>query len=80
MKSHEHSNPHLNAIQSWMDLKMSISKNSIIDKTYQMAIEKEKQHWKDVMIRIIAAIHYLGKHNDALRGSSDFLNSKHSGL
>lgn len=52
---------------------------STLDKAHQSAIKKEKQHWKDVIIRIITAIHYLVKHHDALKGSSDVINTEHRG-
>ncbi|XP_008187309.1 zinc finger MYM-type protein 1-like [Acyrthosiphon pisum] len=79
LKSHERSSLHLKSVQIWMELKLRISENSTIDKAYQSAIEKEKQHWKNVMIRIIAAIQYLAKHNDAFRGSSDVVNTENNG-
>lgn len=65
--THEQSNSNLNSIQKCMELKMVISHNCTIDKAHQTAIEKEKQHWREAMIRIIAAIHFLAKHHDALR-------------
>ncbi|KAF0706211.1 zinc finger MYM-type protein 5-like, partial [Aphis craccivora] len=79
LKSHEHSSLHLKAVQTWMELKLRISENSTIDRAHQSAMEKEKQHWKNVMIRIIAAIQYLAKHNDAFRGSSDVVNTENNG-
>lgn len=79
LKTNEQFSSHLNSIQKWMKLKMRISHNFTIDKAHQTAIEKEKQHWREVMIRIIAAIQFLAKHHDALRGSSDVINEKSNG-
>jgi len=79
LKSHERSSQHLKSVQIWMELKLRISENSTIDKAHQSAIEKEKQHWENVMIRIITPIQYLAKHNDAFRGSSDVVNTENNG-
>lgn len=58
---------------------MRITKQTTIDQNHQMVNEKEKQHWKDVIKRIIAVIHYLAKRNDAFRGSSDTLFTNNNG-
>ncbi|KAL4083689.1 hypothetical protein QTP88_029005 [Uroleucon formosanum] len=42
-------------------------------------IEREKTHWRNVLKRIIAAIHYLAKHNEAFRGTSDVIFTKNNG-
>lgn len=52
---------------------------SIINKTNSEINEKEKIHWKNVLKRIIAAIQYLAKHNDAFRGTSDVIFTKNNG-
>lgn len=42
-------------------------------------IEKEKAHWRNVLLRVLAAIQYLAKNNDAFRGCSDVLYEKNNG-
>jgi len=79
LKVHERSKPHIIAAQKWIELKTRISKSQTIDKVQQIAIEKEKTHWKNVMIRIISVIHYLAKHNSSFRGSTDVLYEKNNG-
>ncbi|XP_025192468.1 zinc finger MYM-type protein 1-like [Melanaphis sacchari] len=79
LKVHERSKPHIIAAQKWIELKTRISKSQTIDKVQQIAIEKEKTHWKNVMIRIISVIHYLAKHNGSFRGSTDVLYEKNNG-
>ncbi|KAL4101295.1 hypothetical protein QTP88_021315 [Uroleucon formosanum] len=79
LKVHERSKPHIIAAQKWNELKTRISKSQKIDKVQQIAIEKEKTHWKNVMIRIISVIHYLAKHNSSFRGFTDVIYEKNNG-
>lgn len=52
---------------------------STIDKKKLEFIEKEKVHWKHVLKRILAGIHYLASHNDAFRGPLDEIDTKNNG-
>jgi len=79
LKVYERSKPHIIYAQKWIELKTRISKSQTIDKVQQIALEKEKTHWKNVMIRIISVIHYLAKHNSSFRGSTDVLYEKNNG-
>lgn len=38
--------------------------------------KKEKNHWRNVLTRIICTVQFLSKHNDAFRGSSDKVCTK----
>ena len=40
-------------MNDWIDLEMRLLKNKIIDKNVQEQINKEKDHWKKVLLRII---------------------------
>jgi|UniRef100_A0A2S2Q9K1 hypothetical protein len=62
-----------------MDLNVRISKDLTIDKEHLAFIEKEKNHWRNILIRVINIIHYLSKNNDAFRGPSDVLFTKSNG-
>jgi hypothetical protein len=62
-----------------MELNVRISKNVTIDKEHLPIIEKEKNHWRNVLTRVISIIHYLSKNNDAFRGPSDVLFTKSNG-
>ena len=46
-----------------LDLDMRLSKNKTIDKNIQEQINKEKDHWKNVLLRIIVVVNNLGKNN-----------------
>lgn len=64
---------------TWYDLRLRFPKNQTIDKTTQELIEKEKDHQKKVLQRIISIVKFLAKHNLAFRGSSEKLYEKSNG-
>jgi hypothetical protein len=55
-------------MNDWIDLEMKLLKNKTIDKNVQEQINKKKDHWKRVLLRIIVVIKNLGKNNLALEG------------
>ena len=56
-------------MNTWLDLKMRLSKNkNKNDKNIQEQINKEKDHWKNVLLRIITIVKNFGKNNLAFRG------------
>lgn len=79
LKTHEISQAHIKSALDWSELRLRLGKLETIDKAHQIIIEKEKNHWREVLKRIIAAIHFLAKHNDAFRGSTDVLYQPNNG-
>lgn len=79
LDQHENSSNHLQCCQLWYELKTRLDSGKTIDKEHWNLIAKEKDHWRDFFKRILAAIHYLAKHNDAFRGSSDVLYQRNNG-
>eukprot|EP00268_Persea_americana_P019291 TRINITY_DN19887_c0_g1_i10.p1 TRINITY_DN19887_c0_g1~~TRINITY_DN19887_c0_g1_i10.p1 ORF type:complete len:155 (+),score=16.26 TRINITY_DN19887_c0_g1_i10:951-1415(+) len=61
LKSHESSNEHLICISKWIKLDMRLHKNETIDKSMQEQINKQKEHWKRVLRRIMAVVKTLAK-------------------
>jgi hypothetical protein len=55
-------------MNAWVELEMRLSKNKTIDKNVQEQINKEKNHWKRVLLRIIVVVKNLGKNNLAFQG------------
>ncbi|KAK4551218.1 hypothetical protein RGQ29_032460 [Quercus rubra] len=71
IKNHETSKEHVTNMNAWIDLEMRLLKNKTIDKNFQEQVNKEKDHWKKVLLRIIAAVKNLGKNNLAFRGKNE---------
>ncbi|XP_052627078.1 uncharacterized protein LOC111890271 [Lactuca sativa] len=53
--------------------------NETIDKVVYDQFKKEREHWKQVLLRIIALLKYLAKYNLAFRGTNEKLYQKSNG-
>lgn len=54
LKSHETSYEHLTCMTKWIELERRFQKNQTIDKHVQERINKEREHWRGVLLRKIA--------------------------
>lgn len=79
LKSHEVSKLHYQCVTKWYEFKKRTSSLKTIDQLQLQIFEKEKQHWRAVLKRIISAISFLAKHSDAFRGCSDVIYTKNNG-
>jgi hypothetical protein len=77
--SHEISNEHIINMNDWIDLEMRLLKNKTIDKNVQEQINREKDHWKRVLLRIIAVVKNLDKNNLALRRQNEKIYQENNG-
>ncbi|XP_022168964.1 zinc finger MYM-type protein 1-like, partial [Myzus persicae] len=65
--SHERSQHHVQSVKSWFELKTRIEMDETIDKKHQALFEKEQNHWRNVLIRILSIIQFLASNNDSFR-------------
>ncbi|XP_066160648.1 uncharacterized protein [Oryza sativa Japonica Group] len=56
-----------------------LQKDQTIDKAAQRQLEKEKDHWRKVLLRILVIVKFLAKHNLAFRGSNSKLYEDSNG-
>lgn len=79
LKEHEASIEHIKNMTTWYDLRQRFKKDQTIDKVMQKELEKERNHWKQVLVRIISMVKFLAKHNLAFRGSNGRLYQNSNG-
>ncbi|CAN6584094.1 unnamed protein product [Malus baccata var. baccata] len=73
LKEHENSFDHISNMTTWIDLRLRLQKNETIDKVVQDQIKKEKEHWRELLRRLISIVKYLAKYTLAFRGNNDKL-------
>ncbi|XBI78206.1 hypothetical protein VPH35_087937 [Triticum aestivum] len=66
---HESSREHITNMTAWYDFHVRMQKNQTIDKVAQRELEKEKEHWRKVLLRILLIVKFLARHNIAFRGT-----------
>lgn len=71
LKQHEDSHEHLINLRAWAELQVRMKTNQTIDKELQEQIKKDTDHWRHVMIRIIAVVKRLAMNNLAFRGKHE---------
>ncbi|CAL2231656.1 unnamed protein product [Prunus armeniaca] len=54
-------------------------KNKTIDGVVQNRIKKEKEHWRNLLKRLISIVKYLGKYSLAFRGSNEKIHDINNG-
>jgi len=76
---HETSSDHVLNMTTWYDLRNNLEKGRGIDKAAQRQLEKEKEHWRKVLFRIVAIVKFLAKHSIAFRGHNSKLYDDSNG-
>lgn len=71
LKLHEVSSNHMECYNKWMELDLRLKSGQTIDSEYQKRLGIERQRWRNVLKRVIAAIKLCAVQNLALRGNSD---------
>lgn len=78
LREHESSRCHIMSLNSWMELGLRLQKNPTIDKHVQEEIKKEKNHWREILLRF-ALVKTMAKCNIAFRGSNDMIDQDNNG-
>ena len=60
----------------WIELEKRLTTKQTIDKHIQKQINKEKEHWEKVLLRIIAIVKYLYKNNHAFLETNEKIYEK----
>ncbi|KAH1199016.1 hypothetical protein GmHk_18G052472 [Glycine max] len=63
-------------MDKWIKLETRLRKKNTIDKEIQEQINKEKEHWEKVLVRITTLIKYFSKNNLAFRGTNEKIYQK----
>ena len=79
LKSHETSNEHMQNMRRWIELERILQKNLTIDKALQDQINKDREHWRQVFVRIVSVVSFLCKNNLAFRGSTEKIYEENNG-
>ena len=80
LREHETSADHVMSTTSWYELRNRLQQDQAIDKVAQRQLEKQKEHWRKVLFRIVAIVKFLGKHNLAFRGTNSKLYEDSNGI
>ncbi|KAI3508749.1 hypothetical protein L1887_23762 [Cichorium endivia] len=79
LRQHENSSDHMINLRTWTETRIRLNKCETIDKELQEMIKKDTEHWKDVMVRIIAVVKCLAKNNLAFRGTNEKIYEESNG-
>ncbi|XP_042391681.1 zinc finger MYM-type protein 1-like [Zingiber officinale] len=80
LKQHEASRDHMDCMIAWVELEKRLKKNQTIDYSMQLQINKERQHLRQVLTRIIPIVKTLAKNTLAFRGDDEKLYVENNGL
>jgi hypothetical protein len=79
LKDHETSVEHITNMNTWNELRARMGKDKTIDKELQQEIKREKECIRQVLLRLVAIVKFLGKHSLAFRGSNEQLSNDQNG-
>jgi hypothetical protein len=63
LKEHQTGADHVLSMTAWYELRNRLQIDQTIDKAAQRQLNKEKDHWRKVLFRIIGIVKFLAKHH-----------------
>ncbi|KAM1011832.1 hypothetical protein ACFX2C_047128 [Malus domestica] len=79
LTTHETSKEHIHYMSEWIEFERRLQKCKIIDESVQQQISKEKEHWRQVLWRIIVVVKKLAKVTLTFRGDNEKLYEENNG-
>ncbi|XP_020249208.1 zinc finger MYM-type protein 1-like [Asparagus officinalis] len=79
LQSHEGSSDHISCMRSWIELEMRLRNIKIIDKSVQEILNKEREYWRQVLLRIVVIVKTLAKNGLAFRGDNEKIYQENNG-
>lgn len=79
LNNHENSYKHMINLKTWSELRLRLNTNQTIDKELQELIKKDTEHWKEVLVRIIATVKCLAEYNLPFRGTNEKIYENSNG-
>ena len=66
-------------MRRWIELERRLQKNLTIDKALQDQTNKDREHWRQVFVRIVSVVSFLCKNNLAFHGSTEKIYEENNG-
>lgn len=79
LKEHDLASDHINCMEKWKTLSVSLKQSATLDDCSQRLIENERKHWRAVLKRLLAIVQSLAERTLALRGHHEKLFEPHNG-
>lgn len=79
LSEHEKSKNHLDCHKKWVELSSRLKSHKTIDQENQKIVEAETRHWRSVLERLIAIVHFLGQQCLPFRGTKEVLYHHNNG-
>ncbi|XP_022842855.1 zinc finger MYM-type protein 1-like [Olea europaea var. sylvestris] len=80
LKTHEVSCDHINNMSKWIEMELRFEKSQTIDKSVQEQINRDREHWRQVLLRIISVVKTLAENNLAFRGDNEKIYQENNGI